>query len=86
MSRHSWLIFILIVATCVCVHAQKQTANAEQPKAPREKTARLLAEGDDRLHAHAARPSSVGARGSRTACSSTLKAMHTAQPTRLYQR
>ncbi len=36
--------------------------------------------------AHAGAASSVRARGGRTACSATLKAMHAAQPMRLYQR
>src|SRR5205814_4162830 len=41
-----------------------------------EEAAGLLAERDDRLRAHPARPSSARARGGRAACSATLKAMH----------
>src|SRR5438132_12201101 len=56
----------------------------EEP--PREEAAGLLAERDDRLRAHPARPSSMRARGGRTACIATLDAEHAAHPTRLYQR
>src|SRR6266403_1659649 len=40
----------------------------------------------DSPRAHPRRPSLTPARGGRTACSATLKAMHAAQPMRLYQR
>src|SRR5439155_12280096 len=55
----------------------------EEPS--REEPAGLLAERDDGLSTHPAGPSAC-ARGGRTACRATLKAMHAAQPMRLYQR
>src|SRR6266513_619792 len=60
--------------------------NLGNKKAPRKEPAGLLAKGNDRLDAHAPRFGSVEARDPRTVCSSMLKAMHAAQPMRLYQR
>src|SRR5262249_5214779 len=55
-------------------------------EAPREEPARLLAEGDHRLVAHAARLASLGVRGPTAAWSARLPAMQMAHPITLYQR
>ena len=55
-------------------------------EAPREEAARLLAEADDGLVAHAARVTSRGVRGPSTACSDRLTTMQMAHPITLYQR
>src|SRR5882672_2513981 len=61
-------------------------ADLGHEKPPREEPAGLLAERDDGQGTHPARPSAARARGGRMAWSATLKAMHVAQPMRLYQR
>ena len=55
-------------------------------EAPREEAARLLAEGDDGLRAHAARVTSRGVGGPSTASSDRLATMQMAHPITLYQR
>jgi len=84
----------VVVAVVTEVHDAPAHLLAQAPggqhlgdqEAPREEPAGLLAKSNDRLDAHAARPGSAGAGGLKTVCSSILKAMHAAQPIRLYQR
>jgi len=42
MSRHPFLVLVVIAATCFSVHAQKKSANAESAKAPVGKSAAEL--------------------------------------------
>src|SRR5712691_4213264 len=94
MAQDGACLAWIVVAVVAEVHDAPADLRLQAPRGPdlgheeppREEAAGLLAERDDRLRAHPARPSSARARGGRTACSATLNAMHAAQPMRLYQR